>query len=155
MALFPKLNRKRVGAVVLIAAAICLITAAVWAFDPYRLTTAGLRAAGRVTQLDRHSGSGDSYFPVFVYSDRKGAEHRIYSKIGSYPPSHKMGDAVTVLYLPGHEDSAKLDDWFDFWGAPILLLSLGVVYLLIGAVLCARARIVGMRIDGQNGSFIS
>ena len=150
--LFPNLNRKRVGAVVLIAAAICLITAAVWAFDPYRLTTTGLRATGRVTQLDRHSGTGDSFFPVFVYSDRNGAEHRIYSKIGSSPPSHRLGDAVTVLYLPGQEENAKLDDWFDFWGAPILLLALGVVYLLIGMVLCRRPRSVG--IERQNGQFI-
>jgi hypothetical protein len=142
MALFSKFNCKRVGVVLLIAAALCLITAAVWAFSSHRLTTTALRATGRVVQLDRrHSDSGDSHFPVFDYSDRNGAAHRIYSNVGSYPPSHQMGDAVTVLYLPGQEASAKLDDWFDFWGVPILLLSLGVVYLIVGTVLCARARV--------------
>lgn len=139
----PRFNRKAIGILAVACGSICLVAAAAWAFHSYRITSSGVRVSGRITQLvERSDEHGEFYYPVFEFTDKKGVSHTIYSGTGSYPPPHRVGDAVRVLYVPGAEADAQLDDWAEIWGIPALLGALGVVYLPAGIVMCLWPRIV-------------
>lgn len=141
---FSKFRRKPIGVLAIVAGSICVLASVGWAIHSYWLTSTALRATGRITQLiERHGNDGDAYYPVFVYPDRNGVQHTIYSSAGSYPPPHQAGDSVTVLYDAGAENNAQLDDWFTLWGVPIILAANGIVYLPVGIVICAWPWITG------------
>lgn len=104
-----KFNGKTVAVLMIIAGSICLLVAGAWFVYSWHLVRTSARARGRITELvERHSGGGTSFNPVFVYTDRSGSEHKIYSSVGTYPPSHRVGETVTVLYTPGSEQSAQI-----------------------------------------------
>jgi hypothetical protein len=115
---FRKSNRKALGILATVSGSLCLIASAVWAIHSYRFNLVALRTSGLITQLvERHGDHGDAFYPVFTFVDGVGVTRTVYSDTGSYPPAHQVGDTVTVLYLPGAERDAKIDDWFVVWGA--------------------------------------
>lgn len=141
---FRRFKRKPIGILAIVCGSVCLAASAAWAIYSRHLTSTALRATGHITQLvERHDDHGDSYYPVFTFADRSGVAHTIYSSAGSYPPSHQVGDSVTVMCYAGAESDAHLVDWFTLWGMPILLAALGIVYLAVGIIMCAWPRITG------------
>ena len=138
-----RFNQKAVALLMIVAGLLCLLVAAAWAIYSWHLVSASMRATGRITQLiERCDGKGNSYFyPVFTYADRRGTEHTIDSNVGTYPPPHRVGDTVVVLYTPGSEQDARIDDWSVLWGIPLLLVFLGVVGATIGVVVTIWPRI--------------
>lgn len=136
MRFFGRARRETIAALAIVCGSICLVGAGVWAGYSYRVKATALRARGTITQLvERHDDHGDSFFPVFQYLDRGGIKRTVYSNVGTYPPAYKLGDSVEVLYSAGSEDRAQLDDWWFFWGIPLVLGVLGVIYLPVGIVL--------------------
>ena len=55
-----------------------------------------------------------------------------FESVPVYPAQYSVGDAVTVLYYAGAGDDAHLDDWFNLWGAPLVLLAACATALPIG-----------------------
>lgn len=135
--------RKAVAILMIVAGLVCLFASAVWSVYSWHLVSTSTRATGRITQLiERRDGKGNSYFyPVFTYADRRGTEHTIDSTVGTYPPPHRVGDTVAVLYTPGSEQNARIDDWSVLWGIPLLLVFLGVFDATIGVVVTIWPRI--------------
>jgi len=132
-----KFNRKVIAILMVVAGSICLLAAAGWFVYSWHLVATSTRATGQITELiERPDGKGDTFFyPVFTYTDPHGIEHRIYSSVGSYPPPHRVGETVTVLYIPGSEQNAQIDDWSFMWSIPLLLVFLGVFNTSVGGVL--------------------
>jgi hypothetical protein len=86
---------------------------------------------GTVVDLSERSDSdGDTmYYPVFVFRDAKGEEHRIHSSVGSSPPAHQEGEEVTVLYLPDDPTEAKIEGFFSLWLWPVVTGVLAFFFL--------------------------
>jgi hypothetical protein len=110
-----------------------------------RFVDSAARAEGTVTKLveSRNRDSGTTFRPVFVFHDSKGAEHEIYSTMGSYPPSYKVGENVAVLYAPEDPDNASLDGFFDLWLVPLIVGVLGAVQMTIALFFIFIGRIIG------------
>ncbi len=152
MIFFQKFNRNVVGLLAIVSGLICLVVASVWAIYSHHLTSTAIRTTGHIIQLvERHGDHGDSYFPVFAYTDRNGGSHTLYSNVGTYPPPNHVGDTVTVLYSAGAEGNAQIDDWYFLWGIPLLLALLGIVYLPVGMAMRAWPRIRALWSTGTQG----
>jgi|SRR5579883_1967862 len=84
------------------------------------LESAGLRGEGQVVGLkaeyssSSHGGSY-SYFPVVRYRSNSNLTLEFKDSIGSNPPSYRVGDKVTVLYLPDTRRSQPMIDRGPFW----------------------------------------
>lgn len=92
-----------------------------------RLESAGVRAPGTVTSLvsSRSNNGGVTYHPLVSYRDGAGRTVVFRDSVGTNPPSHHVGDAVTVLYLPGEEGRAVIDRGLWNWLPSIILFVLG------------------------------
>ncbi len=108
----------------------------IWYWHSYQVTASALHADGQVVRVVEHPDNvhpnRQRFYPVFVYKDQQGIEHTIESDSGSNPPSHRVGDAVGVLYHAGGEEKAILYDWFTIWGAALFLSLLGLIFLAVG-----------------------
>jgi hypothetical protein len=56
----------------------------------------------------------------------------IFTQLGSGSPYYSVGECVEVLYIPGKEQDAKINNIFSLWGATLILDILGSVFCLIG-----------------------
>jgi hypothetical protein len=106
-----------------------------------RLEAQGLRAQGQVVRLnsEHSSGSGGStYYPVVRFRTQMNSTVEFKDNVGTNPPSHRTGDKVTVLYLPGDpQRQAIIDRGFVLnWTIP------GIVFLFAAglAMLCIALR---------------
>ena len=92
-----------------------------------RLESAGVRAPGRVTSLSSSRGTngGNTYYPLVSYVDGTGRTIVFRDSVGTNPPSHQVGDAVTVLYLPGDAQRALIDRGLWNWLPSVMLYVLG------------------------------
>jgi hypothetical protein len=103
-----------------------------------RLETQGLRAQGQVVRMNsesRSSGSGYTYYPVVRFRTAANTTVEFKDSVGTNPPSHRTGDKVTVLYLPGDpQRQAIIDRGFLLnWTIPaiIFLFAAGLAMLSI------------------------
>jgi hypothetical protein len=106
-----------------------------------RLEAQGLRAEGRVVRMNSEHGSGSSgytYYPVVRFRTAGNSTVEFKDSVGTNPPSHRTGDKVTVLYLPGDpQRQAIIDRGFLLnWLIP------GIVFLFAAglAMLCVTLR---------------
>jgi hypothetical protein len=101
-----------------------------------RFVNSAARAEGTVVKLvERHDNGGTTFRPVFVFRDSNDCEHEIFSTVGTYPPTHKVGEKVSVLYDSEKPQNAALDGFFDLWLLPLVFGLIGVVQM-IGSVVC-------------------
>jgi hypothetical protein len=103
-----------------------------------RLEAHGLRAEGRVVRLNSEHSSGSSgytYYPVVRFRTEGNSTVEFKDSVGTNPPSHRTGDKVTVLYLPGDpQRQAIIDRGFVLnWSIPaiVFLFAAGLAMLCI------------------------
>lgn len=131
------------------------------AFYSYSSTQQFLSSAlttdGKVIELIR-SRSQDSvtYRPVVQFVARDGSNIEFSSNSGSNPPSYSRGQTVEVLYREDAPEKAKINSFFSLWGLPVILGSLGAVFVLIGSSMFLFGRLKKNKIEGlkQNGRAI-
>jgi len=98
-------------------------------------------ARGRVVELaENDSSDGVTYAPVVEFEAR-GERHRFKDSVSSNPPSHRMGDAVQVLYDPADARKARVDRGLWNRAIPLLIGALGALLVLCG--LWIRPRVSG------------
>jgi Protein of unknown function (DUF3592) len=93
----------------------------------------GQRATGRVIALHEQSGTGNStYYPVVRF--QAGADTVDFKdRVGTNPPSRRVGEAVTVLYrMDSPRDTAVIDRGMWNWLPPVLLAAFAGVLLFAG-----------------------
>lgn len=91
-----------------------------------RLESSGMRAPGVVSSFSTsRSGNSVTYYPVVTYTN--GADQRVVFKdhTGTNPPLYRVGEAITVLYLPEETASAIIDRGLWNWLPPVILYLLG------------------------------
>jgi Protein of unknown function (DUF3592) len=91
-----------------------------------RLETMGLRAQGEVVRLkEEHNNGHYDYFAIVRYRAANNMTVQFKDELGSNPPSHRVGDKVTVLYLPDDLSKAIFGTvrypQFCFYSLPALL----------------------------------
>lgn len=73
------------------------------------------------------------YYPVVEFKSRDGKRRTIQMSEGSDPPSHEVGDEVTVLYEPDNPSDARIKS-FDssalMWILPSITGLLGISFLV-------------------------
>jgi hypothetical protein len=90
----------------------------------WRLETRGESTAGTVVRMDeRDSSEGGCcvYVPVIEFN----AGGQTYSFMGdtaAYPPEYETGQQVSVLYDPADPETAQIDDWFERWLFPLIII---------------------------------
>lgn len=139
-----KIPIRVVGLLVLLSALVSLGLAAFFYQRTQKFLRDATRADGKVVRLVERPGSdsGTVFYPVYAFRDSGGQEREIYSSTGSFPPSHSVGDTVTLLYHPEQPNDAKPDDFFSLWGLPAILGGFGVLELLAAAALLAAPVII-------------
>jgi len=112
-----------------------------------RLEAIGLRAQGEVVGLKSESSSGSStYHAIVRFRTEKNALVEFKDSIGTNPPSHRVGDKVTVVYLADDPWKEVIVDRGTFWNWAIPAL------LLAGAVLLFWLLLVMRRTGRQNAA---
>jgi len=104
-----------------------------------RLEVHGLRAQGRVVRMNSEHSSGNgshyTYYPVVRFRTETNSTVEFKDSVGTNPPSHRTGDQVTVLYLPGDpQRQAIVDRGFLLnWAIPaiVFLFAAGLAMLCI------------------------
>jgi hypothetical protein len=102
-----------------------------------------VEANGKVTDLERSrsSNSSTTYRPVVEFTTATGKRIEFVSSVGSSPPSHRVGEAVKVLYNPADPQSARIKSFFQLWFGFLMVFVLGLVFAAVGlGMIFVRAR---------------
>lgn len=98
-----------------------------------RFLEEAVSATGVVVALEEQRGDGTvSYHPVVVFLDENKKTVRFTSSVGSSPAAYRKAEKVPVLYLPGQPEDARIDSFFEHWGASLIMSILGAPFFLIG-----------------------
>lgn len=98
---------------------------------------------GTVTELRLHTSSSSSssksstYYPIVKFKTQKGESAELESNVGSYPPSFRVGETVSVLYNPNNPAEAEINSFGQLWFTAIFLLGMGGLFAGIGLSLLA------------------
>ena len=139
-------RRKLGGAFLLLPiSAVIMLGVSIWyTISSYGFYSNGIEVESTVVRLEssHSSDSGTTYSPVYRYIV-DGQEYEYESVNSSSPPSHDVGEVVTLLYDPDDPGRARVNSFWELWLLPVILcpVSLFMVLLSIGIpVLVRRAR---------------
>ncbi|MDK8466002.1 DUF3592 domain-containing protein [Marinobacter sp. SS13-12] len=113
-----------------------LVGAFLWYQSTVTFLDEALEVPGVVTDLV-YSRSGDtsSYYPVVQFEDVSGQLTEFQSSSGSNPASYSRGEHVSVFYLPGEPESARINGFFSLWGGALIMGILGGAFFLVGSLM--------------------
>tara|TARA_R110002167_G_scaffold35569_10_gene113561 strand:+ start:2671 stop:3078 length:408 start_codon:yes stop_codon:yes gene_type:complete len=98
-----------------------------------KLLDTGIKTTAKVIELITVNDSdGDTYKPVFEFTDQ-GHNLRVFrSSVSSNPPSYRVGDLVKIVYDPLRQEDVKTITYWGLYRTTIILLSLASPLLIIG-----------------------
>lgn len=67
------------------------------------------------------------------WTDADGVRRRITGSVSSSPPAFSVGERVTVRYVPGRPDEARIDSFLETWFVSLILGLLGTIFFSVGA----------------------
>lgn len=128
-------------------AALMLLIAAISSFSAISKMSKEESAPGRVVNMiaqrqyvnEQDHVTQDYYYPVVEFTASDGRRRSVQMSEGSWPPSHEVGEAVTVRYDPRHPLDARIASAGSnalMWILPGITGILGVGFLV--AVLAVR-----------------
>ncbi len=90
-------------------------------------------ATGIVVGLQKqviNPGTSGIYCPTVEFTTASGETVQFQSSFGSMPASHKVGQAVKVLYDPHKPDAAEIDSGLSNWFVPgcLMIFALGAFF---------------------------
>jgi hypothetical protein len=133
----PPSNRPLYGRLLIGAGCLCFFVSIGVALYSWNFIRTDHQSMGTVVEMreqsDQESGS-KNYAPIFTFKDTTQGEHTIESSFYAYPPLHRVGDSVPVLYQPDSPDSARVDGFWYHWGVTTLAGIFGVLLTTIGSI---------------------
>ena len=101
-----------------------------------RKRAASASASGVVVELQKqvfNPGSGGVYCPTIEFSTASGEVVRFESSYGTMPASHKVGQAVKVLYDPKEPRTAEIESGLSNWLVPgcLLVFAAGAIFFSV------------------------
>jgi hypothetical protein len=111
----------------------CIILGGFLSLNSYHLLKEGVPARGEVIELVGRRGSkgGTTYAPLYEFKATDGKTYTILSSTSSNPPSHQVGDQISVLYPKGNPEKAEINAFLDLWLGPIIAGLIGVIFTAI------------------------
>ena len=99
---------------------------------------------GRVVELEYRSGiggrRGGGEVAVFTFTDAIGRQHTNRAGAAQSPPTHQVGDTVTVLYSASQPETAQIRAFRTLFILPTFLGGFGVAFTVVGLVALAAVR---------------
>ena len=78
------------------------------------------------------------YLPEVDFFLPTGEKIHFTDTIGSLPPDYKVGTRLDVIYEPANPHNARVNSWKRIWLAPLILMSVGLLPIVIGAIFLRR-----------------
>jgi hypothetical protein len=104
---------------------------------------AAAEAEGEVVAMvsQGHSKYGTSVrdTPVVRFRTATNEQIQFTSNVTTSPPSHHMGEKVTVLYKRDAPNDPRISDFWLLWFAPVYSAGIGAVFIGIGALMFSPA----------------
>jgi hypothetical protein len=119
--------------------ALMLVIALLTGISTARRLSTEQRAFAQVIEMtERRSSEGSIfYYPVVAFDLPDGRGQRVQLGEGSWPPAHRVGDLVTVLYQPQNPLDARIDSaggTAALWTWTIVTGALAVAFALAAAL---------------------
>ena len=110
------------------------------------------RTTGLVIELSPSETSDDVTYAPVVEFEQEGRRYRFRDSVGSNPPTHRIGDAVPVLYSPANPSDSRIDH--GIWNRllPVLIGGAGALMTLSGIWMMAHGIRRGQSLAGVPGS---
>lgn len=106
----------------------------------------GIVATGQIIDLEiSRSDNGATYCPVVRFTDGQN-DFVFSSSFCSSEYENSAGDAIDVIYQPGNPGSAVIHSFSGMYGGAIILLCMGGIFALAGAI-----PLVVMYLKGKSG----
>lgn len=114
------------------AALLCL--ALYLGLDTKRFIDSAIATEGTVIDLlpVESSDGSTTYRPEVAYIDGGGATRTFQSSSSSNPPSHNVGEHITVLYSPEHSGAPRIKSFLHLWMGTTIAGCLGALFFSIG-----------------------
>ena len=113
--------------------ALLLALAAYQAQSTQRFLLQANQTAGTVIDLTPvRSDNGTTYRPLVAYRDASGQARTMAPSSSSNPPSHDVGEEVTVLVSGTGDGEVRLQGFMPLWGGAVISGALGGVFALVG-----------------------
>jgi hypothetical protein len=87
-------------------------------------------AATIIDIVETSSDGSPSWYPVFRFTDKQGAEHEIKTTLGTGNTMYEVGQQIDILYKPVDPESARINSFLWIWGSSLLCAQLSVAILL-------------------------
>lgn len=107
----------------------------------YEFTRNAVKASGTVVELQlveskrsRNRNNSYVYYPVVTFTTAEGQTVTFRSRAGTNPPAYDKGETVEVLYLSDNPQNAQIKHWVSQWLLPTIILALGLINVLFGAI---------------------
>lgn len=132
-----------------------LVGAFLWYQSKVTFLDDALEVPGVVTDLVySRSSDSSSYYPVARFEGDTGQVMEFQSSSGSNPAAYSRGERVSVFYLAGEPESARIDGFFSLWGGALILGIIGGAFFLVGTLmilvpLIRKGRGAKLRESGQ------
>jgi hypothetical protein len=115
-------------------AVVMLVVAVLTGMNTSRKLAREQSAVGQVTGLtERKDSNGNTfYYPVVSFEPQNGDRENVQLTEGSWPPSHRVGELVTVLYDPLNPLDARIDSadgTAAFWTWTLVTGILGLAFI--------------------------
>jgi hypothetical protein len=98
-----------------------------------KLISNGVKTTATVVSLITVSGSdGNTYKPVFEYTDKLNIKQIFKSEVSSNPPAYRIGEKIKIIYNPIDKSEVKTISYWGLYRWAIILLSIASPFLIIG-----------------------
>lgn len=81
---------------------------------------------------DSDGDSSTTYSPVVSFTTNTGQKVETKTSISSNPPSHEIGDLVSIYYNPKEPKKIMIDSFMDKYFLPIIFGAFGLIFSSIG-----------------------
>jgi hypothetical protein len=94
------------------------------------------RVVDLVEEMNFNDETGEtswSSYPVVEFFSNSGLE-RLQLNMGSWPPSHRAGDEVVILYVPDRPENARIQSTSSdvlMWLLPAITGFVGTIFLIV------------------------
>lgn len=89
---------------------------------------------------DSDGDSSTTYSPVVSFTTSTGQKIEAKTSISSNPPSHEIGDSVSIYYSPKDPKTIIVDSFMDKYFLPIVFGVLGLILFSIGGFGLVKAK---------------
>ncbi|MHC0062451.1 DUF3592 domain-containing protein [Nostoc sp. UIC 10890] len=132
---------------------IIAVTGIIIGLNTRSFVTSAIPAQGTIIDLVQRSSTDNKgrysyvYYPVVKFTTSSGETTVFEANSGSNPPEFTKGQQVEILYSPEKPNSATINSWLSLWFLPIMFISLGSIFALVGGIVLVRSfpRLIGSK----------